>query len=489
MTQTTKLTASDGASGDEFGSSVSVNGNTTVVGAPDASVGGNSQQGAAYVFDTTSPSPGAPTFSLTGPTSGTFTAGQSVSIQWNAGNVATGSTINLCYDGDTTINGNEHWIEVNAVAGADGSGSYSWDTTGVPAGTYYLAGYLWSGGTATFSHLTQSITIQAGASKPTFSLTGPTSGTFTAGQSVTVQWTAGNVGAGSTINLCYDTDTTINGNEHWIEVDQVAGANGNGSYSWDTTGVPAGTYYLAGYLWSGGTATLLPPHPIDHHSGASRHANLQPDRPHVGDVYRRTRLFRSNGPPATWGPAAPSASATTPTPPCNGNETWIEVRQGGRRQRQRQLQLGHHRRAGRHVLHWRLSLVGRHGDLLPPHPVDHHSGAAATPTFSSDRPHLGDVYRRPGVPIQWTAGNVAAGSTISLCYDTDTAMQRQRDLDRGRSGGRRQRQRQLQLGHHRRDGRARTTSAAISTRAARRPTPTSPSRSPSRRRPPRRPSA
>ena len=50
MTQTAKLTASDGAAGDDFGYSVSISGNTVVVGASRATVGGNSGQGAAYVF-------------------------------------------------------------------------------------------------------------------------------------------------------------------------------------------------------------------------------------------------------------------------------------------------------------------------------------------------------------------------------------------------------------------------------------------------------
>ena len=50
MTQTAKLTASDGAAGDYFGSSVSISGNTVVVGANGATVGANSSQGAAYVF-------------------------------------------------------------------------------------------------------------------------------------------------------------------------------------------------------------------------------------------------------------------------------------------------------------------------------------------------------------------------------------------------------------------------------------------------------
>ncbi|MGO9114013.1 MAG: putative Ig domain-containing protein [Thermoguttaceae bacterium] len=50
MTQVAKLTPSDGAAGDFFGASVSISGNTVVVGAPDATVGGNTTEGAAYVF-------------------------------------------------------------------------------------------------------------------------------------------------------------------------------------------------------------------------------------------------------------------------------------------------------------------------------------------------------------------------------------------------------------------------------------------------------
>ena len=47
---TAVLTASDGAAGDDFGTAVAISGNTVVVGAENATVGGNSQQGAAYVF-------------------------------------------------------------------------------------------------------------------------------------------------------------------------------------------------------------------------------------------------------------------------------------------------------------------------------------------------------------------------------------------------------------------------------------------------------
>jgi cysteine-rich repeat protein len=51
-TFTAKLTASDGAAFDEFGSSVAVSGDTVVVGAAFADIGANEDQGVAYVFVT-----------------------------------------------------------------------------------------------------------------------------------------------------------------------------------------------------------------------------------------------------------------------------------------------------------------------------------------------------------------------------------------------------------------------------------------------------
>jgi hypothetical protein len=49
-TQQTELTASDGAAGDYFGSSVALKGSTALVGAPYVQVGTNAVQGAAYMF-------------------------------------------------------------------------------------------------------------------------------------------------------------------------------------------------------------------------------------------------------------------------------------------------------------------------------------------------------------------------------------------------------------------------------------------------------
>jgi FtsP/CotA-like multicopper oxidase with cupredoxin domain len=102
---------------------------------------------------------GPPTFALTGPTSGTFVAASNVTIRWNAGNVVATDRISLCYDKDTIWwNGNETWIEIDQVHAVDGASTYTWNTTGVVPGKYYMAGYLYR--TSPYlSHLMTPITI------------------------------------------------------------------------------------------------------------------------------------------------------------------------------------------------------------------------------------------------------------------------------------------------------------------------------------------
>jgi hypothetical protein len=64
-TQTAKLTASDGARGDRLGTSVAAAGDTTVAGAPIARVGANARPGAAYTFAVTGPAARTETAKLT----------------------------------------------------------------------------------------------------------------------------------------------------------------------------------------------------------------------------------------------------------------------------------------------------------------------------------------------------------------------------------------------------------------------------------------
>jgi hypothetical protein len=208
-----------------------------------------------------------PTLTLTGPTSGTYTAGQSVTVTWTAANAPANGVISICLDTDTTLwNKNEKWVEVDQVTAANGDGSYTFSTSGITPGTYYVGGYLYNKDTKKFTnaHLTSPITIvnsQQQNLTPSFSLTGPTSGTYTVGQSVTIAWTAANVPANGVISLCLDADATLwNKNEKWVEVDQVTAANGDGSYTFNTSGFTPGTYYVGGYLYNKDTKKFTNAH-------------------------------------------------------------------------------------------------------------------------------------------------------------------------------------------------------------------------------------
>jgi hypothetical protein len=85
-TETAKLTASDGQTGDQLGFSASISGNTIVAGAPYAAIGGNGAQGATFVF--TKPASGwsnsAQTAKLTASDGGSNNnLGNSVSVDRN----------------------------------------------------------------------------------------------------------------------------------------------------------------------------------------------------------------------------------------------------------------------------------------------------------------------------------------------------------------------------------------------------------------------
>ena len=285
-------------------------------------------------------------------------AGSSIGIQWTAANVVSGSKISLCYDIDTTFNGNEHWIEIDGVTASNSGGTYTWNTTGVAAGTYYLAGYMYDG-SQDLHHLApdrRQSPLPTAAScgrHQTFAVTGPTSGSYQAGQTVGIQWTAGNVVAGSTISLCYDSDATFNGNEHWIEIDGVAASNSGGTYSWNTTGVAAGTYYLAGYMYDGKALHVLTPWPGDHdYRPRRRRRSRLPARPPA-------RYVAGSSVGIQW--TAANVVAGSKISLCYDADTTYQRqraldrnRRRGRLQQRRHVHLEYHRRGGRHLLPRRL---------------------------------------------------------------------------------------------------------------------------------------
>ncbi|MCE5267587.1 MAG: hypothetical protein LLG00_06860 [Planctomycetaceae bacterium] len=357
-----------------------------------------------------------PTFNITSPTSGSYTAGQAIPIQWNASQVPASSTIALCYDTDAVWgNGNETWLTVSQTA-YSGAGAYTWNTTGVASGTYYVAGYLYANGSAICSHLTTPITVQQ--STPSFTVTSPASGTFSAGQTVAIQWNAANVPAGSTIALCYSTANTWGqGTDHWLTLTQPA-TNGAGSYNWDTTGVTPGAYYLAGYLYSNGTATFshgLEPIAIQTAPSTPTFTLLSPTSGTF--VAGQTEQI-------TWNagnvPVGATIALCYDTDPVwgSGTETWITVSQTANN--------------GYGSYDWNTSGVPAGQYYVAGYlysngtPTLSHLTQSVTvqpapaATFAMNGPTAGVYTVGQTVSPIWTASNVPAGSTVSVCYDPDT---------------------------------------------------------------------
>ena len=309
----------------------------------------------------------APSFTLSGPASGTFIVGQMVPVQWTAANVPSGSTISLAYD--TTSNwGNPKWIEVDAVRAADGSGVLQLEHGGPGARdllhcrlpVYAVGGARWS---------TRTSRPRSPWARPTFTLTGPASGTFISGQTIPVQWTDANVPSGSTISLAYDT-TSNWGNPTWIEVDGVERGQRQRLVQLEHDG-PGGRDLLP---------RRIPVHAVVRHRGL-----LAP-----GDLVYRDRRRR----PASRFPARPPAaycraddSGAMDCRQCPqrqhdqpglrhdqqlGQPDVDRGRRGRRGQRQRLLQLENGGPGGRDVLHRRLhvhAVVRYHGLLAPHHLV------------------------------------------------------------------------------------------------------------------------
>ena len=101
----------------------------------------------------------AVSWTLTAPISGGYPSGSVIPVSWYATGVQTGYTINLAYIDTIDWSGTAHWISVGAIVAYNGWTVWNWDTTGVPPGTYYIAGYIWDGASAHYAHATTTFII------------------------------------------------------------------------------------------------------------------------------------------------------------------------------------------------------------------------------------------------------------------------------------------------------------------------------------------
>ncbi len=230
-TESAKISSSDGLASDQFGFSVAVAGSTLLVGAAAATVNGNLNQGAAYVFLQTAPptvttQPANATVASGG--TATFTAAASGSptptVQWQV-----------------STNGGTTWTNDTTDAGnTTGTLTVSGAAVVSPA-REYRAVFTNSAGTATSNAATLSVT-----SAPVVT-TQPANQTVNAGQNATftaaasgvpaptVQWQSAPSGSSTFTNVSGATSTTLTVSA--------------------TTASQNGNQYRAVFTNTGGTAT------------------------------------------------------------------------------------------------------------------------------------------------------------------------------------------------------------------------------------------
>jgi hypothetical protein len=158
---------------------------------------------------------GQVTVRLTKPSSDTaVTQGEIVSIEWT-GTGPAGSSVSLSRDDDNLVNNSSG--EATIAASLSVSGSYSWDTTSVSPGTYYIAGQISTsdGAQTTYDCAAGTVTIEpSGVAERTLSIT---SVEAAPGTSATVHITITDASdmAGAYIVVKYDASVlTLDGVEY-----------------------------------------------------------------------------------------------------------------------------------------------------------------------------------------------------------------------------------------------------------------------------------
>jgi hypothetical protein len=214
-TQTATLTASGGAPGDHFGSSVAIDGQTIVVGAPDSTVGLNAGQGRAYVF--VKPAAG---WSGTRTQTATLTASGGAPGDHFGSSVAIGSDTALVGAPDSVVGLNagqgRAYVFVRPVAGWSGTRSQTAELTafGGAAGDHFGSSVAIGSDTALVGAPDSAVGLNAGQGRA-YVFVRPVAGwSGTRSQTAILTGTGGAAGIGFGSSVAIRSDLALVGAPH-----------------------------------------------------------------------------------------------------------------------------------------------------------------------------------------------------------------------------------------------------------------------------------
>jgi hypothetical protein len=179
-----------------------------------------------------------------------------VTISWAYSGLSDPSEYVLFYTTDSSFSTGDISISPAQFSAftAPNSGTFVWNTATVKAGNYYIGAFLED---ITNSFSVSSMTnvsgnppqVTVGSPKTeTLTVTGPGNGAiYATGSQIPITWTAVGFGSGATLSLYYSTFSAASnawsGTNTAITATAIQ-AGASGTYTWNASAVPAGTYYI-----------------------------------------------------------------------------------------------------------------------------------------------------------------------------------------------------------------------------------------------------
>jgi hypothetical protein len=209
-------------------------------------------EGVSKSIDITVNHNSAPTLNMTTPNVGVNTVLETevFNILWTDSDVDDDAQIQFYYSSLSSGQCDLNSPIGIAISEDDGVDSFAWDTTGVPVGVYYICATITDlvGGVDVWNP--QALTITDNL-PPTFSFTNPTASTIVpAATGINMTWTDDDPDEDATIKIYYKNSSSGACSTGVLLTSTTEDSNVD-SYSWDTSTVSSGKYYLCASLDDG----------------------------------------------------------------------------------------------------------------------------------------------------------------------------------------------------------------------------------------------
>ena len=194
----------------------------------------------------------SPTLTITEPDGTDDTASTSYTISWQDSDPEENATLALYYDTDNS--GADGTLIVENLSEDAATDTHTWDTTALPAGTYYIYGVIKDGVNAAITSYSKGAVTISQNTPPTLTITEPDGTDDTASNSYTISWQDADPEENATLALYYDTDNS--GADGTLIVENLSEDAATDTHTWDTTALPAGDYYIYGVINDGVNAAV-----------------------------------------------------------------------------------------------------------------------------------------------------------------------------------------------------------------------------------------